>query len=71
MGQSMFAFGGLAGGYWAGWRLMEAFQRRFEPPKSPIPGWHVWVAGVLWFGSAIIGCIIGLAVHDVLFQRHP
>jgi len=66
----MFAFVGFAGGYWTGWHLMEAFRRRFEPPYAPIPAWHMWVAGILWFGSAIIGSVIALAVHDLIFQHH-
>jgi hypothetical protein len=66
----MFAFVGFAGGYWAGWYLGETFQRRFEPPDAPIPGWHVWIVAFLWFGSAIIGCIIGLGIYDLLFQHH-
>jgi len=68
--QWVFAFGGMVSGYWAGWHLGEAFQRRFEPYEAPIPGWHFWVVGTLWFGTTIIGTIIGLAIHDLLFHRH-
>jgi hypothetical protein len=64
--QWIFAFGGMIGGYWVGWRLGEAFQRRFESPDASIPGWHIWVVGTLWFGSMIIGAFVGLAIHDLL-----
>jgi predicted branched-subunit amino acid permease len=47
-----------------------AFQRRFEPPGAPIPDWHVWIMGILLFGSWIIGSIIGLAAHELLSQHH-
>src|SRR5579862_6957035 len=68
--QWIFGLGGLVWGFWVGWHLVEGFQRRFEPPDAGIPGWHFWVVGILLFGSAIIGSVIGLATHELIFEHH-
>jgi hypothetical protein len=66
----LFAFGGAIGGFFVGWRLMEAFDRRFRQPDAGIPAWHGPVIVALMVGTPLVGCVVGIVFHDVFISRH-
>jgi hypothetical protein len=68
--QTIFAGFGLLAGYWLGWTMIEAFQRRFAPDEAPARTWHYCAVGVLWVGCMIVGTLVGLEAFYLLFPHH-